>query len=532
MTLRRYSGRRDDLDPLVVRDGHEVVLDEVLRGPGASRRGRRSSASSKSPGWSALTRSMTVVLVAHPDRSRARPRRGRRAPRPAAASRARGSRRRRGRRRRAGRPARRGARGRSASRRSPPASVPSSQLAVQLDGDLGRVARPLEAALLGGRQRRRRRPRRSRRRTPAARRRSRARSAATAGPAARSPGSWPPRGTSAIASSRPAIASSRSASGAWSRANSRNRPSPMVSSASDRRSQMRSTSASKIARRTLWSSRSRSKRAVGGQAGRVDGLDRRRGGRGRRRARPRTASRPPSPSSSSSAWSPRAVPRTGLSRTQPAEARLDEVVERGRRAGPGRAPARGAGSGEAVEVGHWCERLLASLRRASRPVRRPARAGSGGARSAVARDAVAGSSRRAPRGSRRWSCRCRRRSRRSGSRPGPDRADTPPSATSRARSAARNAARSRSTRNSTKLVAHAARVERPVAPAGRSRRPRRCRPCRPAPRPGGGRWRGPRRGGRSCRPGRPAGRRARPPRGSRPGASRRRPACGPGAPAR
>ena len=56
------------------------------------------------------------------------------------------------------------------------------------------------------------------------------------------------------------MADSRSASGAWSRANSRNRPSPIVSSASERRSQMRRTSVSKIARRRLWSSRSRSNR--------------------------------------------------------------------------------------------------------------------------------------------------------------------------------------------------------------------------------------------------------------------------------
>ena len=114
----------------------------------------------------------------------------------AAASRARGSRRRRGRRTRAGRPARRGARGRAAHSSVPSASVPSSHARVELDGELGRLAGALEAALLGRRQDVRRRRRRARRRRPAARRPSRSRSAASAGPAGRSPGSWPPRGRS------------------------------------------------------------------------------------------------------------------------------------------------------------------------------------------------------------------------------------------------------------------------------------------------------------------------------------------------
>ena len=145
-------------------------------------------------------------------------------------------------------------------------------------------------------------------------------------------------------SSRPAIASSRSASGAWSRANSRNSPSPIVSSASERRSQTRSSSASKIDRRMLWTSRSRSNRTA--------------------------ADRPASSSASIVARCcavggdlaqdrlPAAVPelvvvgvdaevrrRDRVVAHQPAEARLDEVVERDRRAGHDRAT--GAGRGRA-----------------------------------------------------------------------------------------------------------------------------------------------------------------------------------------
>ena len=87
------------------------------------------------------------------------------------------------------------------------------------------------------------------------------------------------------ASSRPLIASSRSASGAWSRANSRNSPSPMRSRASERRSQMRSTSASKISRRTLWQLEVALEADRRRQRRRVDGLDRPPGGRDRRRGR-------------------------------------------------------------------------------------------------------------------------------------------------------------------------------------------------------------------------------------------------------
>ena len=214
---------------------------------------------------------------------------------------------------------------------------------------------------------------------------------------------------------------------------------------------MRSTSVSKIARRTLWSSRSRSKRGLGATA--PAGSSASIAARCARSAAssPRTASRLPSPSRSSSWWRPRAVPRTGLSRTSRDEAGLDEVVEARRRAGRARPPARGAAGSW-----RWVDRSrAANLRCAARRARRRGLAwwrptdpvGSGG-RGGGTRARLG--ERRPGRGDGR--SRCRRRSRRSGSRRGPARADTPPSATSRARRAARNAARSRSTLNRTKFV--------------------------------------------------------------------------------
>ena len=123
---------------------------------------------------------------------------------------------------------------------------------------------PLEPPLLGRAEHALGRPPRTRRRAAGAGRPTRSRCAATAGPAARSRAlARFLEDAGARPRARPAIASSRSASGAWSRANSRNSPSPTVSSASERRSQIRSTSASKIARRRLCSSRSRSKRTAG-----------------------------------------------------------------------------------------------------------------------------------------------------------------------------------------------------------------------------------------------------------------------------
>ena len=136
------------------------------------------------------------------------------------------------------------------------------QRVVPLPTDRPLVGAVRERALEPGRRRARRRPwrpptaRSSRRCSAGARavvpaatssskkrgqlgRRSRSRSAASAGPAGRSRGSSTVRGSSGTASSRPAMAASRSASGAKSRANRRNSPSPIASIANERRSQMR-----------------------------------------------------------------------------------------------------------------------------------------------------------------------------------------------------------------------------------------------------------------------------------------------------
>ena len=143
-------------------------------------------------------------------------------------------------------------------------------------------------------------------------------------------GPAPAPGRSGTSSSRPVIASSRSASGAWSRANSRNRPSPTVSRAVERRSQMRmdvgvEDRAPDVVELevALEAGRRRQRRpgrcaSIGGQVRAVGGQL----GRGR-------ASRPPSPSSSSSVVQAEGGrQRPGWSRDEPAEARLDEVVER------------------------------------------------------------------------------------------------------------------------------------------------------------------------------------------------------------
>ena len=154
-----------------------------------------------------------------------------------------------------------------------------------------------------------RRPR-SRRRRTAGRRRSRVRCAASAGPAGPRPASSRSRDSRRPASSRPVIAVRRSASGAWSRENSRNRPSPTASRASERRSQMRSSSVSKMSRRTLWSSRSRSNRALAERpSGSIASTAARCALSAARSSS--TDSRPPSPSWSSWSWRPSQVAMIG-----------------------------------------------------------------------------------------------------------------------------------------------------------------------------------------------------------------------------
>ena len=151
MTLRRYSGVGDDVDPLVVGDGHQVVLDEVAAGSehrvaigleGGVEVGRLVGLDPvddrRLVGVGvdlAGGRGACLALLAR-----------------AAPSRARGSRRRRGRRRRAGRPSRRAARGRSPSRRCRRRACPRATSAYSSTAILADSLGALEAALLGRRQ--------------------------------------------------------------------------------------------------------------------------------------------------------------------------------------------------------------------------------------------------------------------------------------------------------------------------------------------------------------------------------------------
>ena len=136
-------------------------------------------------------------------------------------------------------------------------------------------------------------------------RRTRARGSATAGPAGRRPASGSGRGTPATASRRPAIEARRSGSGAKSRANSRNSPSPIASIAVERRSQVRTTSASNSDAAQVVGLELALEGRLGRQAGRVERLDRPRGGRARRRAPGAPGRAMPSPRRPSSVWMPR-----------------------------------------------------------------------------------------------------------------------------------------------------------------------------------------------------------------------------------
>ena len=293
---------------------------------------------------------------------------------------------------------------------------------------------------------------------------------------------------------------SRSASGAKSRANSRNSPSPTSSRAVDRRSQVRRTSVSKIARRRLWVSSSRSKRAsadrpAGSSASmRRGGPARRRAPGGPRRGFRRRGGRRPS-------WRPEVRRRDRVVADEPPEAGLDEVVELlveraglGARRRAGQRERRGSviGPPDVRAGGRRCMDRPAA--RAGRPAgsasvlrRRPAGGGLGERRRAVAAIVVSMSA----------------ASRRSGSRRGPGRGGIPPSATPRARSAVeerRPVALDLEQRRSscaTRAGSSGPGAGWAVPPADDDA----VHPGR-APRPGGGRWRGPRRGARSCRPGR------------------------------
>ena len=307
------------------------------------------------------------------------------------------------------------------------------------------------------------------------------------------------------------MASSRSASGAWSRANSRNRPSPTVS----RRERAALPDAHDVGVEdrapdvvelevALEAGRRR-------QAGRVERLDLRSGARGRRPARARTASRPPSPSSSSWAWRPRAVAEDRVVADEPAEARLDEVVERvvERAGSSGGRGARQVGrqrSGS-VKVGSWDDVGRRPAGDAGRRrsggrddrSRRPASQASLGERLArgsddrvdvVGGDVVVGD--------------------------GPDLTvgDIPPSARSARASASRKAAPVAIDLEQDEVGAR--RGPGPGGPGSGWAVPPGALDAvhvRPGPRRGAGRWRGRRRGDRSCRPGHRPARRDRPPRG-------------------
>ena len=144
---------------------------------------------------------------------------------------------------------------------------------VVVEGRRGRRGSPGPGGPAPGRPGPLPRPPAPRRRGPAGPSRSAAPPSATGRPGARPPGCAPARGTPARPRGGPRCAPSAPTAGAAPRANSANTASPMSPAACERRSQRRTSSASNSARRTLWSSRSRSNRARGGQPGRIQRLD-------------------------------------------------------------------------------------------------------------------------------------------------------------------------------------------------------------------------------------------------------------------
>ena len=241
----------------------------------------------------------------------------------------------------------------------------------------------------------------------------------------------------------------------------RNRASPIVSSASDRRSQVRTTSVSKIVRRRLWISRSRSNPAGRGQAGRIERLDLREvrllgGELGEQRVARAVAE------AMVLGVDAEIRPDDRVVADDPPEAGLDEVVEAVVERRRHRLAGVGAGEDDVLEsVGHG----FLSVRRAS-----PARAVRQTPWSVPGGDGIGGGSPgRRPRARRR-----RRRSVASMSDsviPWWVTARTCPWGYSTirtlpARSAVEEGRRSRSTRNRTKFVRTAIRIERPVAGLG------------------------------------------------------------------
>ena len=225
-----------------------------------------------------------------------------------------------------------------------------------------------------------------------------------AGPGGPSPGSWPPRGRSAIGlepagdrveplGQRGVVAGEQQEQAVAD-----------VSSANERRSQIRSARRRRSARRTLWSSRSRSKRglAARGRPGRAPRS--RSGGRARRRAR-RGAPRDCRRRAGRRRCGGRGPSRAPGCRGRAAGSASRRGRRGGRRAGPG---GRRRGAGETARrgvVGHGLEYLRtrrtrsrgrAAGRRPGQAWRRPVRRPRTPVRSAP--------SRRAPPGSRRWSC--------------------------------------------------------------------------------------------------------------------------------
>ena len=377
---------------------------------------------------------------------------------------------------------------------------------VQLDGDLGRLARALEAALLGGRQDVRRRPRRvSSKKVGSSRRGLDLDPLPEPDLRDRSRGSSIPRGR--WRSPRAGRRSRRAARGA---ARGRGRT---AGTGCRRRGRARTSDAPRCGGRPR-------RRSPGGRCGaraRARSAPRRRAPPGRS-PRPRRGARDPRPARRGQPPGSRrrAGRRPGGARAtcpgpgcrgRAAEARLDEVVEARRRAA--RATPRAPGAGAARQVvarSSGCD-----LRRAGRAARVDSWRGAARSRSRPSRDPCgrsgwcghrhrAGLGERGPRGS-------RSRLDVGGGHPivghGADlpvgifhHHDIPrPQRGEECRPVALDP-------EDDEVRAHASRVQRSGRRLGGPARARRCRRCRRAPRPAGGRWRGPRRGVRSSRRGR------------------------------
>ena len=316
-------------------------------------------------------------------------------------------------------------------------------------------------------------------------------------------------------------------SGAKSWAKTRNSPSPMTSSAVERRSHVRTTSVSKMPRRTLWISRSRSSAGVGRQAGR------RRGPRSRRDGpSPRRAPRGPRRACRRRAGGPRCGSRDRSRRAGCRRRSAGSAPRRGRRgarpAGRRRAAGLGTGQDDVLQgFGHefswsWARGWPGPHRvgrclgagwdgpgdgrecRRSRPIV-PAGSAVASGRAAAWPAPAAATEPSRPRPGRRADlrrrldrdgdrARCRRPRCRCWSRPGPGRAG-------RRRAGRRGLARRRGTRPGRRRPGTGRSSSGP-GPGRAARRPRRAGRCRratgrrarpPAARRAGGRWRGRRR---------------------------------------